>query len=88
MPFEDTKILEFQQYQKSDKVSFIIYANVECIIGKIDGCKNNPENWSTTNVSKRIPSAFSMSTTSSLRNTKNNHGVYRDKDCMKNFVNS
>ena len=39
MPSEDTKILEFNQYQKSDKVPFIIYAYLECIIEKIDGCK-------------------------------------------------
>ena len=39
MPSEDTEILEFNQYQKSDKAVFIIYADLECIIEKIDGCK-------------------------------------------------
>ena len=39
-----TKILEFNQYQKSDKVPFIIYAGLEYIMEKIDGCKSNPEN--------------------------------------------
>ena len=43
LPFEDTKILEFNQYQKSDKAPFIINADLECIIERIDGCKNNPE---------------------------------------------
>ena len=52
MPCEDTKILEFNQYQKSHKTTFIIYANLECLIGKIDGCKNNPENSSKTKVSE------------------------------------
>ena len=42
MPSEGTKILEFNEYQKSDKASFIIYADLECIIEKIDACKNNP----------------------------------------------
>ena len=28
MPSEDTEILEFNQYQKSDKVSFIIYVDL------------------------------------------------------------
>ena len=32
MPSEDTKILEFNQYQKPDKVPFIIYADLECIM--------------------------------------------------------
>ena len=44
MPSEDSKILEFNQYQKSDKAPFIIYADLECLIEKTDGCKNNPEN--------------------------------------------
>ena len=44
MPCEDTKILEFSQYQKSDKAPFIIYADLEYLIEKIDACKNNPEN--------------------------------------------
>ena len=29
MPFENTKILQFNQYQKSAKASFIIYADLE-----------------------------------------------------------
>ena len=44
--------------QKSDKEPFILYADLECIIQKIDGCKNNPENSSTTKVSEHIPSGF------------------------------
>ena len=44
IPFEDTKILEFKQYQKSDKATFIICAGLECLIGRIDGCKNNRRN--------------------------------------------
>ena len=59
---EDTKILEFNQYKKSNKLPFIIYADLECIIGKIDGCKDNPENSSTLKVSEHILSGFSMST--------------------------
>ena len=66
MPSEDTKILEFNQYQKSDNAPFITYAYLECIIVKIDGCKNNPENSCTTKVSEHIPSRFSMSTISSV----------------------
>ena len=85
MRSEDTKILEFNQYQKSDKAPFIIQAVFECMIEKIGGCKNNPENSSTTKVSKHIPSGFSISTISSFRSTENKHDVYRDKDCIKKF---
>ena len=79
-PFQDTKILEFNQYQKSNKALFIIYADLECIIEKIDGCKNNPEN-----SCEHIPSGFSMSTISSFRSIENKYDVYRGKDCVKKF---
>ena len=34
MPSKYTKILEFNQYQKSDKAPFVIYADLECLIKK------------------------------------------------------
>ena len=58
LSWEDNKMLEFNQYQKSDKAPFIMYADLECIIEKIDECKNNPENSTTAKVSKHIPSGF------------------------------
>ena len=83
MPSKDTKILEFNQYQKSDKAPFIICADLECIIEKIDRFKSKRENSSATKVSKHIPSGFSMSIISSFRSIEIKHGVYRGKDCMK-----
>ena len=79
---EDTKVLEFNQYQKSDKAIFI-YADLDFIIVKIDRFKKNHKNSSTTNVSKQIPSGFSMPTISSFRSIENKHDIYKDKDCMK-----
>ena len=43
MPSENTKILGFNQCPKSDNAPFIIYADLKCLIEKIDWCKNNPE---------------------------------------------
>ena len=70
MHSEDTKIIEFNQYEKSDKAPFIIYADFECLIEKIDGRKNNPDNSFTTKVGQHIPSGFSMSTISSFKNVE------------------
>ena len=67
MPSKDIKIFEFNQYQKSDKAPFIIYTDLECLIGKIDRSKNNPDNSFTTKVGEHIPSGFSMSTISSIK---------------------
>ena len=85
MPSEDTKILEFNQYQKSDKTTFIIYADLESLIEKIGVCKNNPKKSSTTKISEHIPSGFSMSTILSVKDIEKKHDVYRGKDCVKKF---
>ena len=81
-------LIEFNQYKKSDKATFIIFADLEYIIEGIDECKNNPENSSTTKVSEYIPSGFSMSTILPFKIIENKHGVFRGKDCMKNFCES
>ena len=44
MHSEGTKLLQFNQYQKSGKAPFVLYADLEYLIEKIDGRKNNPEN--------------------------------------------
>ena len=88
LPSKDNKTLEFNQYQKSDKLPFIIYVDLECLIEKIDVCINNPENLSTTKVSEHISSGFPMSTLSSFKIKENKHDVHRSKNCMKKFCES
>ena len=58
MHFEDTKTLGINQYQESDKAPFVIYADIECLIEKIGGCKNNLENSFTTKVSEDIHHSY------------------------------
>ena len=48
MPSKKDKMVEFSQYIKSDKMPYTIYADIESLINKIDGCTNNPKNSSTT----------------------------------------
>ena len=79
LPSENTIILEFNQYQKSDKAPFVIYPDLECLIEKIDRCKNIPENLFTIKVSDNIPSDFLMSTISYFKIIENKHDVYRGK---------
>ena len=85
---ENTKILEFNQYQKSNKEPFIIYADLECLIEKIDRCENNPENSFTTKVGEHSPSGFSISTILSFKSIENKNDVYRGKYYMKKFCES
>ena len=44
---EKDDILEFNKYMKSDKIPYISYADMECLIRKISGCASNSESSST-----------------------------------------
>ena len=44
MPDEDNKILKYVSGEKSLKVPFIIYAELECLLKKINTFQNTPEN--------------------------------------------
>ena len=67
------------------KAPFIIYGDLEFLIERIDRCKNNPENSSTTKVGELISPGFLVSTMSSFKALENDHDVYRRKDSMKIF---
>ena len=82
MPEEDNKILKYNQGEKSLKVPFIIYADLEYLLEKMNTCHSNSEKSSTTKINKHTPSGYSLFTHCSFDTTKNH---YRGKNCMKNF---
>ena len=45
---------------KSDKIPGIIYADIESLIKKTDGCANYPEKSSTTTLKGHIPCGYSI----------------------------
>ena len=85
MPEEDNKILKYNQGEKSMKVPFIIYADLESLLEKINTCHNNPEKSSKTKINKHAPSCYSFFTQCSFDTTKNKLDYYRGKNCMRNF---
>ena len=88
MPFGKHNTLKFNQYVKSDKMPYIIYADLESFIKKIDACANNLEKSSTTKIGKHIPSKYSMSRIWTFDHIANKHTSYRGEDCMKKFCES
>ena len=44
MPSPNENILKFNQDMKSDKITYITYADLESLIKKIDGYENDPKN--------------------------------------------
>ena len=85
MPEEDNKILKCNQGEKSMKIPFIIYADLESLLEKMNTCHNNPEKSSTTKINKHTPSGSSLFTQCSFDTTKNKLDYYRGKNCMKNL---
>ena len=85
MPEEYNEILKYNQEEKSMKVPFIIYADLECLLEKMSTCHNNPEKSSTTKINKHTPYSYSLFTHCSFDTTKNKLDYYRGKNCVKNF---
>ena len=82
---EYIKTLKYNEGGKSMRLPFIIIADLECLLEKINTCHNNPEKSSTTKINKHTPSGYSLFTHCSFERTKNKLDHYRSKNCMKKF---
>ena len=52
------------------KAPFIVYADRESLLEKMNTCHNNPEKLSTTKINKHTPSGYSLFTHCSFDATK------------------
>ena len=59
---EMLKIIKYNLGEKSIKSPFIIYADLECLLEKMNTCYNNLEESSTTEINKHTPSGYSLFT--------------------------
>ena len=84
MPKEHEKI-KYLPGEKSLKIPFIIYANLECLLKKVRPCQSNPENSDTEKNVKHKPSGYAWCSICSFNETKNRRYFYRGKDCIKKF---
>ena len=85
MPTKNNNILKFNHGEKSMKLPFVIYADLECLLEKMSTCINNPNESSTTKINKHTPSGYSIFTHCLFDKSKNTLNYYRGKDCMKRF---
>ena len=65
---------------KSDKMSYIIYADIKSLIKKLDECASNLQNSSTRKISEHISCRYSISTIWAFDNIENSHTLYRGED--------
>ena len=85
MPTKDNNIIKYNQGEKSIKLPFVVYADLECLLEKMSTCQNILNESSTTEINKHVPSGYSLFTHCSFDKTKNKLDYYRSKDCMKTF---
>ena len=88
MPSQKDNILQFHQHMKLDKMPYIINADLESLIKKIDGCANNPEKSSTRKICKHILWGYTMWPIWIFDNIESKHTLYHGEDCMKKFCPS
>ena len=85
MPTNENNTIKFNQGEKSMKLPFIVYADLECLLEKMSTCYNNPKESSTTKINKHTPSGYSIFTHCSFDKSKNKLNYYRGVDCMTKF---
>ena len=85
MPTKDNNVIKYNHGEKSIKLPFVVYVDLECLLEKMSTCYNNPEESSTTKVNKHTPSGYSIFTHCSFNKSKSKLNYYRGEDCMTKF---
>ena len=85
MPTKDNNIIKYNQGEKSIKLPFVVYADLECLLEKMSTCQNNPNESSTTKINKHVPSVIYYLLIGHSIKQKNKLDYYRGKDCMEKF---
>ena len=85
MPTDKNNIIKYGQGEKTLKLPFIIYADLECLLEKISTCYNDPNISSTTKINRHTPSGYSIYTSCTFNKSHNKLRHYRGQDCMKMF---
>ena len=85
MPTKNNNFIKYNHGEKSMKVPFVIYADLECLLKKMSTGINNPNESSTTKMNKHKPSDYYIFTSCSFDESKNKLNYYRGNNCMKKF---
>ena len=85
MPNEENKILKYNHGEKSVKVLFILFADLESLPQKMSTWHSNPEKSSTIKINEHTSSGYSLVTHCPFDLTKNKIGCYKRKHYEKVF---
>ena len=79
MEMPEQVILKHNPGEKSLKVPFTIYLDLECILKKEQSCQNNPGKSHTEKIARHEPSSWSMFIRSSFDKKENKLDYYRGR---------
>ena len=85
MPTKDNSTIKYNPGEKSIKIPFTIYADLECLFEKMSTCQDGPNKSTTTKINKHMPSGYLIFTNCSFDKSKNKISCYRGNGCMKKF---
>ena len=85
MPAKNNNTIKYNHGEKSMKLPFVTYADLECLLKKMSACINNPNESSTTKINKHVPSGYSIFTHCSINESKNKLNYDRKDECMNKF---
>ena len=55
MPIKGNNTIKYNHGEKSIKMPFTIYADLECLLKKMSTCQNDPNKSCTTKINKHTP---------------------------------
>ena len=85
MPEQIQSILKYRQREKSLKVPFIIYTDLESLLKKKQTRQNSAKNSYTQRKASHKHSGYSLRLICSFDETKKRHKFYRRRDCIKSL---
>ncbi|KAK4885958.1 hypothetical protein RN001_002229 [Aquatica leii] len=86
LPKPSEKYLSFKNYRYQEKVPFVIYADLECILEKCNDANSNLLNTKSKSYQKHIPFSIAYYLKCSYDNTLSKFCTYRGIDCIDWFV--
>ena len=85
MPTEINNTIKYNHGEKSLKVPFTIYADLECLLIKQQSCRNDPNDSYTEKKAMHEPCGYSLDLVRSFNSKQNKHSFYRRRDCIEKF---
>ena len=82
----ENDLLEFRDFEKTLKVPFVIYADLETIVRKLDTCQPNPDKSACTPLTKLDVCGFGYKVVCQDERYTKQSVIYRGKDAGKHLI--